>query len=307
MRMELARRSPPAFVGRAPEIEDLVRAFLQKRSRLTRRVYETDLRDFAAFLGEPSPTRAMDRLIQGGPAQANWLVLQYRQDMTARGLSSATRNRRLSTIRSALKLGRTLGLLTWTVEIEGEKIQPYRDTSGPGEGAYRKMLDAANVRDRAILRLLHDLGLRRGEVVELDLEHVDLEKGKLSILGKGRTEREFLTIPGPTVEALEAWIAERGEEPGPLFQARAKPWTGHRLTGEAVRLIVAASAKRAGIGHVRPHGLRHTGITTALERTNGNISKVARYSRHASIETVKRYDDNRRDVAGEVAALVASA
>ena len=69
--------------------------------------------------------------------------------------------------------------------------------------------------------------------------------------------------------------------------------------------MVASCAKRAGLGSVRPHGLRQTGITTALERTNGNISKVARYSRHASIETVKRYDDNREDAAGEVAALVA--
>ncbi len=305
MKLELARRSPSPFVGEALEVEDLVRAFLQKRSVLTRRVYETDLRDFAAFLGEPSPERAVDKLIQSGPGRANWLVLQYRERMRERRLSSATRNRRLSTIRSALKLGRTLGFLTWTVEVEGEKVQPYRDTAGPWEDAYRGMLEIADVRDTAILRLLHDLSLRRGEVTELDLEHVDFESGKLSILGKGRTERELLTMPGPTIEALREWVAERGEEPGALFQSRANPWRGHRLTGEAVRLIVKSCAKRAGIGHVRPHGLRHTGITTALERTNGNISAVARYSRHASIETVKRYDDNRRDVAGEVAELVA--
>lgn len=47
-----------------------------------------------------------------------------------------------------------------------------------------------------------------------------------------------------------------------------------------------AAGQRAGTGKVCPHGLCHTGITTPLERSNGNISKVARYSRHASIETV---------------------
>lgn len=86
--------------------------------------------------------------------------------------------------------------------------------------------------------------------------------------------------------------------------SRAGRYAGGRLTGQGVRIIVARLADAAGAGTVRPHGLRHTGITAALERTNGNISKVARYSRHASIETVKRYDDNRRDVAGEVAELV---
>ncbi len=305
MRDDIIKREPRA-PARAdePGVRELIEQFLSRRSENTRRAYDADLRDFAAFLGKSGPVEAMDCLIEAGPRRANLLVMQYRDDMAERELSPSTRNRRLSAIRSALKLGRTLGLLTWTVELEGEKVQRYRDTAGPGEDAYRAMIQVADGRDTAMLRLLHDLALRRGEVVELDLEHVDLRKRKLSILGKGRLERETLTIPPATADALKAWIKERGKEPGPLFVSRAGRYAGGRLTGEGVRIIVARIADAAGVGTVRPHGLRHTGITTALERTNGNISKVARYSRHASIETVRRYDDNRRDVAGEVAELV---
>jgi integrase/recombinase XerC len=55
----------------------------------------------------------------------------------------------------------------------------------------------------------------------------------------------------------------------------------------------------------RPHGLRHEAITRALDRTNGDIRKVQRFSRHKDARTVLIYDDNRRDLGGEVAELVA--
>lgn len=305
MTKDITRREPRA-PARAdePGVQELIEQFLSHLSENTRRAYDADLRDFAAFLGKAGPVEAMDHLIKGGFGRANWIVRDYLTDMAQRELSPATCNRRLSAIRSALKLGRRLELLTWTLDVDSLKVRPYRDTAGPGEDAYRAMLEVADARDTAILRLLHDLALRRGELVELDLAHVDLRKRKLSILGKGRLERETLTIPPATAEALKAWIKERGKAPGALFVSRAGRYAGGRLTGEGVRIIVARLADAAGAGTVRPHGLRHTGITTALERTNGNISKVAQFSRHTSIETVKRYDDNRRDVAGEVAELV---
>jgi integrase/recombinase XerC len=226
--------------------------------------------------------------------------------MMAQGLRPATRNRRLSAVRSALKLGRQLGLLNWALESPGERTVAYRDTVGPGEPAYRAMLDAAaGARDAAILRLLHDLGLRRGEVCTLDMEHLDPRAARISVLGKGRQEREWLTLPPETQKALDAWLAERGSRPGPVFVSRSRACPGHRLTGEAVRQIVSATARRAGLDAVRPHGLRHTAITSALALTGGDVRRVQRFSRHRQIQTVLIYDDARRDIAGEVAALVA--
>jgi integrase/recombinase XerC len=60
---------------------------------------------------------------------------------------------------------------------------------------------------------------------------------------------------------------------------------------------------KAGIT-ARPHGLRHTAITAELDSFGGDYRKARAFSRHASLETVRRYDDNRADHAGQVAAVV---
>jgi integrase/recombinase XerC len=58
---------------------------------------------------------------------------------------------------------------------------------------------------------------------------------------------------------------------------------------------------------VRPHGLRHGGITEALDATNGNVRAVQRFSRHRDVRVLTVYDDNRLDLGGDVARLVAGA
>jgi hypothetical protein len=49
---------------------------------------------------------------------------------------------------------------------------------------------------------------------------------------------------------------------------------------------------------------RHAAITAAITACGGDLRKARAYSRHASLETVARYDDNRSDHAGQVAAVV---
>ena len=186
------------------------------------------------------------------------------------------------------------------------KGEAYRDTAGPGKKGFKRMLEAAaartdakGVRDRALLRLLFDLGLRRAEAVGLDVEHFDREAGVVSILGKGWCERERLSLPAPTRAALEAWLAVRGQEPGPLFVRldRARKAAG-RLSGSAVYAIVRQLGQRAGV-RARPHGLRHAAITEALDLTGGDVRKAQRFSRHRNLQTLLRHDDNRQDLAGE--------
>jgi integrase/recombinase XerC len=154
-----------------------------------------------------------------------------------------------------------------------------------------------------LLRLLHGLGLRRSEVVAIDLEDVDLEGGAVWILGKGRTAKERLTLPEPTRAALAAWIKVRGPEPGPLFINFDRRLKGRRLTGDGLYFLVRKLGAQAGFG-VRPHGLRHGAITEALDITRGDVRSVQKFSRHRDLRTLLVYDDNRLDLAGDVARLV---
>ena len=198
------------------------------------------------------------------------------------------------------------------MEVGNVKAQPYRDTKGPGREGFVLMLDALDerkgnkaIRDRAIIRLLFDLALRRAEVCSLDAEDVDLEAGAVAVLGKGRTEKNRLTLPPETQDALRDWLAVRGDEPGPLFTNFDRAEKGRRLTGKGLYSMIRTLGESLGI-KVWPHGLRHAAITEALDLTNGNLRAVQRFSRHQDVRILTVYDDNRTDLGGEVARMVAS-
>src|SRR3989442_635771 len=173
--------------------EGLVERFLGRRQKLsTRQAYAQDLADFAGFLGAESAQAAAMQLLAGGPGLANQLVHDYLVQLRQKGLASATINRRLSALRSLVRLARLFQLISWTLELSGEKLERYRDTRGPGLSGMRRLLqaleerqDAKAARDRAILRLAFDLGLRRGELASLDLDYLDLEAGPQAARGKG--------------------------------------------------------------------------------------------------------------------------
>lgn len=305
-------RAPTAPLPAMPTVSmaDLMAALLAGKAETTRLAYDGDLIALAGFLGLPSAVAALDYMRQAGPGPANLILLRWREAMTAAGLAVATRNRRLSAVRAAFRVGQTIGVCEWAPTVPGERAERYRDTAGPGHTAYLRMLDAAGPRDAAILRLLHDLGLRRAELCRLDVADYDPahEPPRLTILGKGRKEEETLSLPQPTADALNVYLMARGAAPGPLFlsdSVRMRRPDG-RLTGGGVRHIVDAVRRAAGIDRrVRPHGLRHAGITRGLEVTGGDIAAVQRFSRHKDVRTVVLYDDRRKDLAGEVAKKVA--
>ena len=142
---------------------------------------------------------------------------------------------------------------------------------------------------------MFDLGLRRGEVVGLDVDDVDHAGRRLWVLGKGRSQKEARTLPAPTMEAIDSWLAMRrgavhDDEPALLVNvAGLRP--GRRMTGNGVYRMI----------------LRHASITTALHTSNGDVRAAQAHARHANPQTTMRYDDNRQDLAGKVAASLAEA
>src|SRR3954449_7714744 len=303
---------PAAVPPSVPECYRLVNLFFDGRKPKTLAAYQADLEDFRRYMCAPTLTNAAHWLLDGPPSVANAFALIYRSKMIERGLQPATINRRLATLRSLVKFANTLGLVSWTLSVENLPVPPYRDTDGPDRDGFRAMLEAARaqpgpkgLRDAALLRLLHDLGLRPGEAVRLDIDDVDLAGDRIFILGKARAQQEPVTLPVPTKAALAAWLEARVPEPGPLFVNFDRAGKGHRLTGAAVYHIVGWLGAKIGLV-VRPHGLRHLAITTALDMTNGDMRAVAKFSRHKDLRSLRRYDDNRQDLAGKVAGLVAT-
>jgi len=318
----------PLALLEAPGVDDLLARFLNRRKASTIEAYRKDLAYFAAWLGLPQ-REAVARLLACDQGQANRLLDHYvahlrstapatRSGSSAPRLSPATVNRRLAAVRSLVKMARLHGMVGWTVDVEGERVEAYRDTRGPGLEPVRRIvedLDEAEgtrrpkaARDRALLRLMWDLGLRRGELVELDLEHVDLDGSRLSVLGKGRDEREWLDLPDATLEAFELWLIHRGDQAGPLFCTVAKGGrvhVDHRIAGTDVYRAVAGHGQRVG-ARVRPHGVRHSSITSVLEASGGDRRLGQTHGRHRDSRVTDRYDDARKNLGGKAARLAAS-
>lgn len=314
-----ARVDPPH--AHAPNIVtpgkvDLLAAFLAGRKPTTLRAYRKDLDDFATFLGLGDAPAAVEALVSGSPGRANTLALGYKAHLTDRGLAPATVARRLAALRSVVKLARTLGRVAWAIDVPSPRAEAYRDTRGPGLDGWRAMLAAAKgkastpkgKRDLALIRLMHDLGLRRGEAVALDLDDLDPGAGTVAVVGKGKSEKAHLTLNAPAAEALADWVAARGDWPGPLFvrlDRAAGPGRPGRLGPGNVARACHRIGRRAGVSRgTNPHGLRHQGITRALDLAGGDVRRVRRFSRHAKLETLLRYDDNRRDEAGAIARML---
>lgn len=302
--------SSPFLLRPSSSFKPLLDAFLSGRNSQTIRAYQLDLQTFTSFLKVFTFEQAASFLFSQSQGAANALVLSYRHFLFEKGLAPATINRRLAAIRSLVKLARMLGVVSWSLDIEGIQNESYRDTSGPGISGVRKLLeiveqktDQKSKRDRAIFRLLFDVALRRAEVASLNIEDVDLENRKISILGKGRTAKEKITLPPKTALALEEWMRARGQNLGPLFLNYDPARKGNRLTGTSIYRMIRTLGNKAGMT-VRPHGLRHAGITAALDATRGDVRKVQRFSRHKDVRTLTIYDDRRRDEAGEVACLI---
>lgn len=298
-----------------PTHQSLVDLFLRGRSENTLKAYARALKTFAAWLGHgENVTQAVSAFLAGGHGAANAVGLRWRSELLETGLAPKTINVRLAALRSCVKLARTLGLVAWALEVSDVKADALRDTRGPGLAVVKSLIQRlkaddtpAGARDLAIVRLLYDLGLRRFEVAGLDLEHVDHQASLVSVKGKGKHERKSYTLPPQTLAAIDAWIARRGEHPGALFTATGnrRSETG-RLSLRALNRILAARGLEVGAEGVRPHGLRHTAITEALERTGGDVRKVQQFSRHADVKTLLIYDDARRDHGGEISKTLAN-
>lgn len=257
------------------------------------------------FFGQPAGT-------------ANAMAAGYRAQLEERGLKANSINLHLAALRSIVKEANRFGLIPWKLDVRGLKTRQYRDTSGPGHENYRQMIakiteqiaerqgiDPAGRRDLAIVRLLYDNGLRCKEVAGMDLKDVDFANGTVSIIGKGHTEHDKITVPAAAMTAIKEWVALRGSEPGPLWRNLdgVAQNADRRLSKRSVYCIVTGWARKCGF-QTSPHRLRHGGITRAARLTNGNAIAVKAFSRHARLDTVQIYIDADKNLAGQVARLV---
>ena len=282
--------------------------------------------------GKPSATgrrglkRSLDRaaeLLTSGRTKdamaVDWTEVRY-QHVTAlrsvlieEGAKPATVNHVLAAVRGTLKEAWRLG------QIDAETLARACDVSNVtastlpsgrhvDAGEIRELFRACGdspvgARDAAMLSLLYGCGLRRSEVVALDLS--DYDQGTVTVrTGKGRKERIVYCPTGGRV-AVEAWIARRGTWPGALLNPVAKG--GHiqarAMTAQAVMLRLRFLAARAHVPAFSPHDLRRSFVGELLD-AGADISSVQQLAGHANVATTQRYDRRPEDAKRRTAELL---
>jgi site-specific recombinase XerD len=211
--------------------------------------------------------------------------------------------------------------------VEGEKLPAGKDRSAEEIGA---MMDACpgtiiGLRDAAVISLLYATGIRRSELINLDVSDYDPESGALNVRhAKGNRQRlAYVEIP-EAKEALEAWLEKRRAsvladerlekatgnrkglyDDGPLFLGT----NGHesvnarRLTPQSIYNLMHVRGTLAGIPDVTVHDLRRS-FCTALLDAGVDVLIVMRLMGHARPETTAIYDRRPERAKQQAAALL---
>jgi integrase/recombinase XerC len=110
---------------------DLIGALLaDKRSENTRRTYEKDLRHFFKTMTGQDPTpELVYQFLSLSKQEALQVAMRYKAKLMER-YTEWTVNRKLTALRSLVAYANKVGLVSWRLDIEGEKVKPYRDVSG---------------------------------------------------------------------------------------------------------------------------------------------------------------------------------
>jgi integrase/recombinase XerD len=170
----------------------------------------------------------------------------------------------------------------------------------------RRLLDSCDRRsvvgrrDFAILTVLVRLGMRAGEAAGVRLDDVDWRAGELVVLGKGR-RAERLPLPVDVGEAITAYLRDGRPDSAQdrsLFVRVKAPHRG--LTTGGITQVVVSAGKRAGLGQIHAHRLRHTAATQML-RAGGSLEEIGQVLRHRQPLTTAIYAKVDRDALRQLA------
>jgi len=163
------------------------------------------------------------------------------------------------------------------------------------EEEQKKLLDVFNIRylsphrNKTMIKLFLDSGLRLSEMINLKWKHINLQTGKLKVVqGKGAKDR-VIWINDGVLDMLREWRERQAQDIGSteyVFSTK----TGGKLNPRDVREMVYIYTKKAEISdkEVSPHTFRHTFASDLLSSTN-NLRKVQKALGHSDISTTQIY------------------
>jgi integrase/recombinase XerD len=256
--------------------------------------YENTINKFIVFVGEDTPiaqitTRQVTEFLASFTELSNKTLLNYHTGLSAmwtwaigEKLVSENVVRAITPPKPEIRkiipfteneLRLMLGAL--------EKSRPY---TRPGKKLSDHSIPGAD-RNRAILLLLVDTGLRASELCEIAIQQVDNRNHRILVMGKGSKER-LVQFSARTGQAIWRYLASRPEA-GPT-DSLFTTIDDHPMDKDYLRHVIDRIGKRAKIEDVHPHRFRHTFAIQFL-RNGGDPFTLQMLLGHSTMEMVKRY------------------
>jgi integrase/recombinase XerD len=182
---------------------------------------------------------------------------------------------------------------------ERKELQPYsqkdikemldalthsKSYSRPGKGVSKNSLPNAE-RNRAIIFLLLDTGIRADELCKLKIHHADMKNRRITVFGKGSKQR---TVPFSNRTGQVLWRYLTTRQDASTSDFLFVTMEGRSLDRSRLLKILTAIGARAGINGVNVHRFRHTFAINYL-RNGGDTYTLQMMMGHSSMDMVRRY------------------
>jgi site-specific recombinase XerD len=231
------------------------------------------------------------------------VVTRYRIHLESRLLAPGTINVRLAAVRRLAYEAADSGLLSPELAAGIRRVKGSKKL-GIRLGNWLTMSEARSLwqlpdaetmkgkRDRAILAILLGCGLRRGELTDLTLDHLQRREDHWAIVdlvGKGGHVR---TVPMPdwVKQTIDEWLIAAGISQGKLFRPvcrRGTVWGDH-VTVKVVWHVVKQYAQRLGHLKLAPHDLRRS-CARLCHGAGGELEQIQLVLGHVSVQTTEKY------------------
>lgn len=257
----------------------------------TREEYKSDLADLSRHLKEQG--------IELWQAVTLRDLQRYQAELDRRNLAPSSRNRKTYSIKTFFNFLVQTGYLgdDPSTRLIPPTI-PQKERRFLSEDEYQSLLsEVYSTRDKAILEVFLQTGLRLSELVRLSVNDLELPKritrepenvGLLKVRRK-RAKEVVLPLNWKACEALTIWLREREQlakkgATEALFLSKYRK----QMSPRAIRYLVEKYVSRAGVAHASVHTLRHTMATHYLAK-GGDLKSIQEMLGHESLVTTQIY------------------